>query len=195
MDSNDPRAVRSREALTDALIDLALEQGYDNLTVRAVTKHAKVGYATFFRQFKSLDELLAHILHTAFYEVDESMSRQQTLYDEALVLYSNVREHPHLYRLYLNLPLSHPVRRPLMAKSQDLIRARLQRRPHTHAPLALSVDHILQTTNRLVAWYLDHLSEYTPDQLAAIHYDFIIAGTQSAVSIRPGRKKMAPASS
>ncbi len=183
MDPNDPRVVRSRQALADALINLTLDQDYDNLTVRAVTKRANVGYATFFRHFKSLDELLVNVLQNAFQALNERVSLQQTLYDEAVALYGFVRDYPSLYRLYFSLPVTHPVRQIFIAETEKLIHARCQQRAHTTVPLDLSVEHILETSNRLIAWYLDRLTEYTPEQVATIHFDLVITGTQSIVSI------------
>ena len=51
MDSFKSRSTRTRQAMADALVALALELGYDNFTIRALTKRANVGYATFFRHF------------------------------------------------------------------------------------------------------------------------------------------------
>ena len=183
MDPNDPRAVRSRQALIDTFIDLALEQGYDNLTVRALTKQAGVGYATFFRQYKSLDELLLAIVQNTYQALHKRMSLQLTVYDEAIALYRFISEYPSIFRLYFSLPETNPVRQVLIVESKKFISSRCKPRSSTSAPLELSVEHILATTNRLVNWYLDHLTEYTPEQLADIHFDFIIAGTQTAVSI------------
>ena len=192
MDPNDPRAIRSRQALTDVFIDLALEQGYPNLTVRELTKKAGVGYATFFRQFKSLDDLLFYILQAAFQELLERVSLQQTLYDEAVAIYIFVRDYSSLLRLYLTLPLTNPVRQIFIAETETLILSRCQQRATSTTPIELSVEHILETSNRLIAWYLDRLTEYTPEQIASIHYDLVIAGTQAVVSMVRHDHHLAP---
>ena len=44
----DPRALRSRKALRNALIELLQEQPLEQISVRDIVARAGVGYATFF---------------------------------------------------------------------------------------------------------------------------------------------------
>ena len=184
MDPNDPRAQRSRHALIKAFVALAAEVKYDDLTVRALTKRANVGYATFFRHFKSLDELLLFVLRSAFLDVDEQMSAQPTIYDEVLTLYRFVYNNAALFRLFFSLAPTHPTHQFLMAASREFVRSRCEKRVGSLAPLDLSVEVILGSTHRIMNWYLDSLDECTPEEVADIHYDLVVAGTQSAVAIR-----------
>ena len=46
---DDPRIVRTRTALRQAMTELAGEAALDAITVRAIAARAGVGYATFFR--------------------------------------------------------------------------------------------------------------------------------------------------
>jgi AcrR family transcriptional regulator len=57
----DPRAERSRAALRDALSEMLSEMPMEQVTVLAVTARAGVGYATFFRNYESIDDLLADL--------------------------------------------------------------------------------------------------------------------------------------
>jgi AcrR family transcriptional regulator len=57
----DARVVRTREALRQAMIDLAAESPLDNITVRAIAARAGVGYATFFRHYVDKEALLADV--------------------------------------------------------------------------------------------------------------------------------------
>ena len=186
MDSFKAPTTRTRQALADALVTLALEQGYDNLTIRAVTKRANVGYATFFRHFKSLDELLAHTMAHTFQDLTGRIAQQTTLYDEVVALYSFVKDHPKFYRFYMNLPSTHPARQIATAEAEELIRARCEPRLPTHVPLDMSVQHIHETSNRLILWYIDQLDECSIDQVVAMHYDLVINGTQNVVLFQAG---------
>ncbi len=186
MDSLKAPTTRTRQALADALVTLALEQGYDSLTIRAVTKRANVGYATFFRHFKSLDELLAHTMAHTFQDLTGRIERQTTVYNEVVAEYSFVKDHPKFYRFYLNLPSTHPARQIATAEAEKLIRARCEPRLPTHVPLDMSVQHIHETSNRLILWYLDHLDECSMDQVVAMHYDLVINGTQNVVLLHAG---------
>lgn len=57
----DARIVRSRDALRQAMIDLAAEHPLDGITVRAIAARAGVGYATFFRHYADKEALLADV--------------------------------------------------------------------------------------------------------------------------------------
>ena len=57
----DARIVRTREALRQAMIDLAAESSFETITIRAIAARAGVGYATFFRHYADKDALLADV--------------------------------------------------------------------------------------------------------------------------------------
>ena len=58
----DRRALRSRQALTAAFVELLLERGYANLTVGEVTERANVGRSTFYAHFAGLEGILKQSL-------------------------------------------------------------------------------------------------------------------------------------
>ena len=57
----DARALRSREALHNALLELIVEKPLEQITIQAVTDRAGVSYPTFFRQFSSKEQILEDI--------------------------------------------------------------------------------------------------------------------------------------
>ena len=58
INNDDPRATRSRAALSKALLSLVEEKALDQITVREIATRAEVGYATFFRHFPTKEALL-----------------------------------------------------------------------------------------------------------------------------------------
>lgn len=61
INNDDPRAARSRVALSKALLNLVEEKALDQITVREIALRANVGYATFFRHFPSKEALLESV--------------------------------------------------------------------------------------------------------------------------------------
>lgn len=59
--SSDPRAMRSRAALQCALLALMNDQPVENISIRSITRQAKVSYPVFFRQYSNKDDLLDEI--------------------------------------------------------------------------------------------------------------------------------------
>lgn len=62
MQSENPSALYSKEALSNALIELIKEKPYNQITIMELTKRADLGRRTFYRHFNSKDEILAHII-------------------------------------------------------------------------------------------------------------------------------------
>jgi len=59
--SKDLRAIRSGEALRNAMLDLLLEKSLEQITIRDICAAAGVHYATFFRHFQTKEALLDDI--------------------------------------------------------------------------------------------------------------------------------------
>ena len=58
----DRRIERTQQLLTDALVSLILEKGYEAVTIKDITERADVAYVTFFRHYDSKADLLTRRL-------------------------------------------------------------------------------------------------------------------------------------
>lgn len=58
---HDARAVRSRAALAQALLELIDEKDFNQITIRDITNQAGVSYPVFFRQYATTEQLLLDI--------------------------------------------------------------------------------------------------------------------------------------
>lgn len=80
----DPRVVRTRRLLVEALIGLCSESGYAAVSVADVARRAGVNRATFYLHFEGKDDLLERGLDTLFDELGSGFeSRPAGLDDEA----------------------------------------------------------------------------------------------------------------
>lgn len=66
--STDPRTVRTRSLLINAVLDLAAERDIQSISVHDVTIQATLHRTTFYRHYHHLDELIADALDTLFHE-------------------------------------------------------------------------------------------------------------------------------
>lgn len=176
MNPADPRAERSRQRLIHSLVTLALELGYGNFTIKDLTEHAVVGYATFFRHFKSLDELLSHILLGVFQDLTQRPVELGALFDQAVALYRFVSQHPQIYRLYFSLPTQHPIRALIDQKTTQLISDLANQRDLGLVPRTPAKAYLIKCANLLIVSYLDRLDKYAPEQIATMYFDLIIKG-------------------
>ncbi|RPK65503.1 DNA-binding transcriptional repressor FabR [Streptomyces sp. ADI96-15] len=68
--AEDRRIRRTRKALRDALVELALDRGFTALSVEDITQRADVGRATFYSHFRDKDELFARVTADLLAELD-----------------------------------------------------------------------------------------------------------------------------
>jgi Bacterial regulatory proteins, tetR family len=52
----DPRKQRTRAALSAAMLSLLQERAFEEVTIRAVTKRARISYPTFFSHYEVFEE-------------------------------------------------------------------------------------------------------------------------------------------
>ena len=182
----DPRVIRSRQLLGETLVRLATERGFQNLTIQAVIDECQLGYATFHRHYRSLDELLASQLKPAWETLKQRISEQGTLYDESLALFRFIKEYQDLWRIHLSLPRRHPVRLPIKRAAYDLLVTRWERHNDTKVPFDFSVLIVEAITGRLIHLYLDNIDKYTPEDMADMHYDTVLKASMNTLQLRPG---------
>ena len=112
MNQTDRRVRRTQKSLGDALIALALEKDYDEITIQEITDRADIGYRTFFRHYSDKDELLNDVLSTVKVEMRELMGPppfefftdpnvQAADLPSSKILFEHVQENSNLYRVLL----------------------------------------------------------------------------------------------
>lgn len=181
----DRRIVRTRRALKDAIIRLSLEGDYEKLTIRAVTTEAGISYVTFFRHYKSLDDLVEEIFRTAAQIMVQIATEHETLSDSTRALWKFVDENQALFRMYVTLPKEHRARQIVSRELEKLMRASYEKRGASSVPLAVSMTYIIESSYQLLLEYLERTDEYQPERMAAIQEDLIIRPAEStAVALR-----------
>ena len=101
---SDARQVRSRKALSDALLALLEEKPFDQLTIREISARAGIGYATFFRHYPDKESLLSDV---ASEEITDLLARASPLLlgidslEPAHALCTHVAEHRALWSALL----------------------------------------------------------------------------------------------
>ena len=176
MDQFERRKAATRKKMVDALISIVLEQGHEHVRARTLTKRAGIGYATFFRHFRTMDELFCHIYREALNEVQTTFGKINSIEAEPLALYHYVRDNEDMLRVYVMLPPHHAARQMIAKEATKMIQERWQQLSDGPVPFEISINHIIESTHQLMAWFLDNLDEYTPADMAAIHNNIVMQG-------------------
>lgn len=183
----DRRIARTRRALSAALIDMALDLGYDQISIRDLTERADIGYATFFRHYKSKDELATYCLLATATEFMDAVQSADTLHEESLALFRSLDEHRDTCRFGLSLPRDHPALQPVWEEIMQWMTELYSARDEETIPLEVSLNHLINSCVELYRWWLTDGQDYSIEQMAVIQDELVVKVTE-AVALDHRRK-------
>jgi AcrR family transcriptional regulator len=165
---SDARVVRTRQALRQAMTELAEALPLEAITVRAIAARAGVGYATFFRHYVDKDALLADVtdlLTQDFLARIRPLLQQRDRRGAARSICDFVLEHEALYRALIAGGSGQTIRGEMLR--QCLATVANTRQPA--GPLDEVIQlHLVSTVLSLVAWWLGHLEAVDVATMAEI---------------------------
>lgn len=175
----DRRVARTRRSLAEALISLSSESGYDRVSIRELTERADVGYATFFRHFRSKDELATYCVRTTSEEFMRVVESAETLHEESLALFEALDKHRDVCLFGLSLPRDHPALKPLWDEITQWMMELYTARNGETIPLDVSLNHLINSVVELFRWWLVDGQECGIEQMAHIYSELVVKVTES----------------
>lgn len=174
MKSTDRRVLRTRERLKNALIKLALEKGFEEVTIQEITELADVGYRTFFRHYQDKFELLNDVLQVILEELLQLMipkhsatSSQQEIFFispyKSTLLFRHAQENCDLYRLLLNS--SSEIMDYIMEFSRNATEKNIEKSHRELLPIDITANHIVSSLIAMIRWWLENGMPYSPEQM------------------------------
>lgn len=197
--TTDRRILRTQKLLGEALVAEALEKGYRNITIQDVTSRADVGYRTYFRHFKGLDELLLHVAQgrlDQFYELLDLPEPGGLAGDPGefflrvgTTLFQHVQDHQQGFRfLLLDDGLSF-VLEPVMARACAKAQEFLDLLPQENIPAGVAANHIITATFALLRWWLENNLPHPPEKMGEIYSELIIQPTWLVMTRRKNHQE------
>lgn len=174
----DRRVLRTRQSLGDALVDLTLENGYDSITIKELTQSASIGYATFFRHFKSKDELLMYVLESVLEDLNSLMDVDMSSYEQALVMYRYIHENHRIYQVFVDLPRNSELNTAVYEVMSSQITSTYRPRDESKIPMDIAVNHIVTSILELIRWWITHDMDLSVEQMATIQSELIVKATE-----------------
>jgi AcrR family transcriptional regulator len=154
----DARIAKTRAALAEAVLALAGEKDFGDVTIAEIAQRAGIGYATFFRHYTDKDALLSDVAEVL---VDEliglilpALLAEDTL-TASIALCRFVDGRRTICRALLAGGAEAAVRRELIERTAE--RAEALHLPQPEGlPASLLIMHAVTATVGLLGWWLEH---------------------------------------
>lgn len=189
----DPRVIRTRQMLRDALIGLILDKGYDAITIQDITDRAGLRRATFYLHYKDKEELLIAILQATFDELVCEIDGLGTplladnQYAINLVIFRHAQANAQLYRSVLggygSATIARYIREYLTGKFIEDMRERLPK-PDFEMPVEVVAAFAATMKLNMVLWWLDEGMPHTAEAMADMCTRLTLEGIPVAFAAR-----------
>ncbi len=172
---SDARAVRTREALRAALLDLLEAKPLDQITIRDIAAGAGIGYTTFFRHHPTkeslLDDLAAEEIRSLIELVMPVMDDRSALAGSK-ALFTYVDQHRALWTTLLTGGAAGALRAELLRISMEIAAERTP--PHTWPPFEVVTLLVVSGTLELLTWWLRQGDPLPIREIAEIHHRNVV---------------------
>ena len=196
MESEDRRIGRTRRLLGEALIALALEKGFDEVTIQEVTARADVGYRTFFRHYIDTQSLLLDTLEArqqAWRQVlpfpdDEQWSLfnpTATPEENGLNLFRYVEQNHDLMLVIFGPKGCRAARELIFSVGKTKALQLLTVFNHSNIESAIIANHVTASALALIEWWLVNGMPRPPAQMGEIFATLIVKPMWSMLGAKP----------
>jgi AcrR family transcriptional regulator len=171
-DKKDRRSQRTRQLLSEALVELIREKDYNTITVSDIIDRANVGRSTFYAHYRDKDDLfvkeLDRVIDVLGRNIQHDAYTENSLFP-SLGLFRHVKEEYQLYKALMwgpgiDLLIKH-TQRSLTENIEQRLRESGKEFSVPTSILAASVAGSFLT---LLTWWLDNKLDYSPEQMDEI---------------------------
>ena len=186
-DKQDRRSQRTRRLLSEALVELIREKGYNSITVSDIIDRANVGRSTFYAHYRDKDDLLAgemdRVIDVLSRDIPHESHEENSLFP-SLGLFRHVGEEYELYKALVwssgvDLLFKH-VQKSL---SQRIEQSLQESGSEFDVPIPMLANFVAGSFLTLLKWWLDNKMIYSPEQMDEIFQKLTMPGIEQA-SIR-----------
>ena len=193
----DPRVVRTRQMLRDALVSLIAEKGFDALTVQDIADRATLNRATFYLHYQDKHELLISSLRDA---IDELMADIGSINDPTQLVadgpqrpikrvFEHVAQHAPFYRVMMGaagVPAFIAGVRGYIAEITQQWLMMLQPVPENSVvPLEIVANSLSWSLLGVLIWWLEHDLPHSPDFMAEQFRMIITSDLRQVLGLEP----------
>ncbi len=168
----DRRVERTRRILSEALMSLIIEKGYEKTTVQDIIDRANAGRSTFYAHFPDKDALL----RSGFDNLRDALSKKgigdKDGWDVALDLFQHAQSHYPLYKAMVGKHswdmIQQYAHKFLFNLIRDHLKPKMSARKKASVPLDIVAHFIVSSFLALLTWWLEHKMPHTAEQMTEI---------------------------
>jgi AcrR family transcriptional regulator len=183
----DPRVMRTRSVLREALMVLITEIGYDAITVQHITDRARLNRATFYLHYRDKQDLLTQIIKDVLEELTHTPNYLQSVEPidtRALFTYyfDHVAKHAAFYRVMLQEASVAPYVQEMQNHLESIARRWMLSgaiTPETmRTPPELFISFIGSAYFNVIKWWVTNDQPYSSAYMAAQFMRLTLGGMQ-----------------
>jgi AcrR family transcriptional regulator len=189
----DRRVRRTRNRLGQALLELIMEKGYDDITIQDITDRADLNRATFYLHYSSKEELLLVTLEERFDELVgrfDQLSAERPIWEDKqsiLLTFQHVAENANLYKVLLSERgmgyLIHRIVDYIAESSSKQLQDSLPQEATLNIPSSLISRHVAGSLFALLSWWVINDMPYSAEYMTDVAHQLCVGGTISAVEL------------
>ena len=180
-DRNDRRSQRTRQALSEALVQLIQEKDYSSITVSDIIERANVGRSTFYAHYNDKDDLLRDQMDRVIEFLSQASPQPQEFpYFPSLGFFQHVGgDHYELYKALVWSPGMDLIIKHLQKSLSQRVELGLQNSDRDfEVPLPILANFVTGSFLNLMKWWLENKRIYSPEQLDEIYKKMTLPGVR-----------------
>jgi AcrR family transcriptional regulator len=180
-DKNDRRSQRTRQALSEALVQLIQEKDYSSITVSDIIERANVGRSTFYAHYQDKDDLLLDQMDRVMESLSQgSAYTQEFPYFPSLGFLRHVGgDHYELYKALVWGPGMDLITRHLQKSLSQRVEQGLQNSGKVfEVPVPILANFITGSFLNLLKWWLENKRVHSPEQMDEYYKKVTLPGVK-----------------
>jgi AcrR family transcriptional regulator len=190
--NSDPRVRRTQTLIRDAFMELVIEQGFDNITVRAISERAHINRATFYRHYTDLHDLVARLTDILFVDVLAQFGEEvgNDAMKSWIILFEHVAQYAPFYQAVMGKGGIPEFRERVQESVEKELSSRLPDwgfdETNLKMPLSLPIRYLAAAQVGFIQWWLENEMPFPPQEAAQYLIALHTQGGTWALGLRGG---------
>ena len=186
------RGRETQRLLRETLLQLVLEKGFEQVTIKDITDRAGIDRTTFYLHFTDKHDLIEQTQRQVIDELFAESAAAAAGPDTVLVVFRHIAAHALDYRLLLasaDATLDRRMHEYVAERMGPLLRSRLAMHGgDDDLLLDLLAQYVTSALRGTLKWWLERELPYTPEEMASMFQRLLVGGLAAGPVTDPATK-------